>query len=444
LTSETETRTVLSGDGKYWWNGERWLPAVTEDGLWRWDGTAWTPTTDLAGRQPQELAAVLAGLADERFEEAGAILSRRSSEWRTDGEAREVLQQLQTAERRARGVKRLQRAQRWLDPLGRTGASGQAGQADAVEEDVWTRQLRIRLGRRAPRPSLREADDILVAARSLDERATSLATAAAELEEAERRRAEAIERAREAVAAADEPRQQAIRQAKREILEAEAAHARACAQARANLRRLHKPGRGELRAELNGIRLYANLIQTPEGRLPVAGAGAYLDTAGVLWHEQHDVLSALVLLQVPGVEPFLDELVDRGDALFLLLVSRTGSFLEPCAPEEEEATRAFVGEVRRAAQEAARAELARADQARQAELQIEALTADRSAVAQVQARLARIESDPELLRPVEAAQWELAQASADTPELARARGWVGELHRRFTAPPQPLRPATDL
>ena len=32
---------TLSSDGRWWWDGERWQPAVSVDGKWRWDGTRW-------------------------------------------------------------------------------------------------------------------------------------------------------------------------------------------------------------------------------------------------------------------------------------------------------------------------------------------------------------------------------------------------------------------
>src|SRR3982751_6218635 len=33
----------LCPDGRYYWDGARWVSAVSADGAWRWDGTAWRP-----------------------------------------------------------------------------------------------------------------------------------------------------------------------------------------------------------------------------------------------------------------------------------------------------------------------------------------------------------------------------------------------------------------
>jgi hypothetical protein len=442
--TQIETRTVLSGDGMYWWNGERWLPALTEDGLWQWKGTAWAPTMELAGRKPHDLAEIFAKLADERYAEAGAILVERGPSWRAEGEARELLTQLQISERRGRGVKRLQKAQRWLEPLGRTSEGAQTEETPDDGGEVWTRETHVALGRKAPRPSVREADDILVVARSLDERAISLREAAGELDAAERRRAEAIAGAEEAVAEAEVPRREAIAAARKDVEAAEADHARARAEARAELRRLHKPGRGELRAEAKGLRLYTHMLQTPAGSLPAAGVRAYLDTAPALWSAQHEVLSSLILLQVPGVEPLLDELVDRGSALFLLIVARTGAHLQPCPPVDEEVIRGFVEHVTANSSEAVRAQEARDGSARRAEDNLERVASDRSAVHEAEARLARTETDSDLLSPIDAARARLAEAREDTPELIRARKWVEEFFQRCIEAPAPLRSVTDL
>ena len=65
---QANTRRLLSGDGAWWWNGRRWVPATTEDALWKWDGARWQPTKNLEGRRPEDLAATLAVLAEDRPE----------------------------------------------------------------------------------------------------------------------------------------------------------------------------------------------------------------------------------------------------------------------------------------------------------------------------------------------------------------------------------------
>jgi uncharacterized protein len=34
---------MLSGDGRWWWNGSQWISTRSADGRWRWDGAAWIP-----------------------------------------------------------------------------------------------------------------------------------------------------------------------------------------------------------------------------------------------------------------------------------------------------------------------------------------------------------------------------------------------------------------
>src|SRR5260370_2026009 len=37
--------TRFSDDGRYFWDGHQWQPAISADGRWRWDGTQWTANT---------------------------------------------------------------------------------------------------------------------------------------------------------------------------------------------------------------------------------------------------------------------------------------------------------------------------------------------------------------------------------------------------------------
>src|SRR5215469_2679330 len=84
------TRRLLSGDGSWWWNGRRWVPATTEEGLWKWDGARWKATVDLEGKRPEDLATTLALLAEDRYADAGAILAERAHEWQPEGGLRDL------------------------------------------------------------------------------------------------------------------------------------------------------------------------------------------------------------------------------------------------------------------------------------------------------------------------------------------------------------------
>src|SRR5215472_11785667 len=88
------SRRLLSGDGTWWWNGRRWVPATTEDGLWKWDGSRWRGTVDLEGQRPEDLATTLARLAEDRYGDAGVILAQRPEEWGPDPGLRELVQRV--------------------------------------------------------------------------------------------------------------------------------------------------------------------------------------------------------------------------------------------------------------------------------------------------------------------------------------------------------------
>src|SRR3974390_980757 len=58
--------SAIAPDGRYWWNGTAWCPAVSESGSWRWDGAQWVPTdtgppgaNQVAPAAPMELASEL-------------------------------------------------------------------------------------------------------------------------------------------------------------------------------------------------------------------------------------------------------------------------------------------------------------------------------------------------------------------------------------------------
>src|SRR2546430_14150194 len=100
VESSGNTCGMLSGDGTWWWNGRRWVPATTEDGLWKWDGSRWKGTVDLEGRRPEDLATTLALLAEDRYSEAGQILARRAPEWQPEGQLRDLVERARVSEER--------------------------------------------------------------------------------------------------------------------------------------------------------------------------------------------------------------------------------------------------------------------------------------------------------------------------------------------------------
>lgn len=441
-----QSRRLLSRDGSWWWNGRRWIAAVTEDGLWRWDGGRWQPTVDLAGKRPEDLAATLALLAEDRYGQAGAVLAERTAEWQPDGELAGLAHQAQDL-----GA-RLRRAEEALadGPAGR-GILGRRNLApherrqlederDAVRSQY--RALTAQIGREAPQPSLKEADDTLSAARLLDERADLLRTGLSEVDEAERMRADAAVAGQKELAAAEEARLKALQEARRAVETAESQHAWRISEARNRLRAVLTPGSGELKAGLGLLRLHAALLETPGGRLPAAGLRAVADSATMLWRNYREPLLDLVLLETPEAESFLTALTERSTSIFLLITGPTGSALWACPPGQENAARRFAAVVTEHAREAAAVKEERDARARKAENELDVITRDRSPVEAAESELARIEADPSLLGAIDDARQRLERARADTPELNDARRKVLELSRRVIAPPEPLRVAT--
>src|SRR3984893_16218906 len=80
-TGDDAKPRVLSQNGTWWWNGRRWVSAVSEDGLWRWIGNQWKPTVELDGKRPEQLAKTFTGLADDCYARAGVILTDRAQAW---------------------------------------------------------------------------------------------------------------------------------------------------------------------------------------------------------------------------------------------------------------------------------------------------------------------------------------------------------------------------
>jgi len=443
--TQANTRRLLSGDGAWWWNGRRWVPATTEDGLWKWDGSRWKGTVDLEGKRPEDLATTLALLAEDRYAEAGEILGQRAAEWQPEGGLRDLV------DRTRDSGSRLGRVSEGLNVAdGNRGLRRRLGatmddrrQLEEERESIHSeyRALLVRLGRSAPQPSIKEADDTLAVARLLDERAATMTHGLAEVDEAERMRADAAAAAQRELAAAEDARLRALQDARRAVESAEKAHAWAVHEARARMRTVLTPGPGELKAGLGPLRLHANLLETPTGRVPAAGAAAHLDTAQALWAEHREALADLVLVEAPESEAFLEALTESSSALFLLVVGRTGTALWPCPPGQEKAAHRFATVVCDHAREAGRNKRDRDERARQAEAELDQVTRDRSSIEAAETELGRVENDPGLLGAIDDARERLNRARADTPELIEARRKVLELARRLVAPPEPLKGA---
>jgi hypothetical protein len=435
----------LSADGRWWWDGSGWIGAESEDGLWRWDGSAWRPTSDLPGRTPAELASSLSKLADSRHAQAGAVLATRAFEWRPTGELSDLVQRSQEAHRRLLEINEQLGSDETHDlatVLAHIVVDSEQRNHLREERERLTMELRTLtawLGRRAPTPTVKEADELLRVARQLDDRAQRLGAASTQLEETERSRSESVAGAQRQLSTAEQAREAALAQVGQALKAAEAEHARAVEETRARLQRVRMPGPGALQAQFAQIRLHSNLIEMPTGRAPTAGAHALADSAEALWRDHRAVISDLTVLGAPGTEAFHLALGDQSDALFVLVVGRTAATVLPCPPGQERSARNFVTAVLETSRRAEADNAEREVRVRLAEREVEAVATDRWRTKAAEEAYGKVERDLSLITPIEEARRRLAAAQADNAELLQARKNLDALTRTFAAPPEPLR-----
>src|SRR5207247_3010467 len=304
------------------------------------------PTIELAGARPWDLAGTLTLLAEDRYARAGLVLVARAGEWGPPGELRPLVE-------RARRRRRLPAPERVLSGPGggllrrlaaRPEDQRHADDGLAVREDERRGAL-LQLGRAARSPTLKEADDLLLVARVLEDWAAGLTSGLAAIDGAERARGRAVSAAQRALAEAEERRQRAISAARVNLDAAEERHAEARREARERLLRAIAPPPGEPLAEVGPLRAFATTIQTPAGRMPAEAVTATAATAGALWAARRDVLLDVVLAETPEAEEFLACLPERPERVFVLLEGRSLTALWPCQDGEEGAARAFAAAV---------------------------------------------------------------------------------------------------
>ncbi|HEY4025613.1 MAG TPA: hypothetical protein VGO86_04200, partial [Candidatus Dormibacteraeota bacterium] len=422
--------TRLSADGSWWWDGRRWIATSTPDGFWRWDGRRWRPTIEAEGLRARDLATTLAFLAEERYARAAAILLARAGEWQPRGEPRALLSNAAAMRRR------LLRAERAF-------AGGAAAPSSLLQrmrarpedrrriedeqalQDTSYRTLMVRLGRHAPRPTVKEADDLLEMARLLDDRATRLTDALTAADHAERARARAIEAARLDVEAAEVANREAMESAVMALARAEEEREEERRAARSRLRATLEPP-GEPVAEVGALIVRGGFVETPGGRLATSGLRAAAGSAVTLWRQRRDLLQDLVLLETAEAQDFLRCLSERRRDLFVLLNGRSHSLLWRCPPGLEKPLRQLVTAVNRRSSAAVEvpAQVTGGD-----DRTSEAVAAARQALGRVEA---------ESGRALEAARQRLERAMAEPPELAAAHQAIASELRAVATPPRPL------
>lgn len=446
-TAETEpeirAQSRMSEDGDWWWDGERWVATGTPDGLWRWDGACWRPTIELRGVRARDLATTLALLAEDRYARGAAILVERSREWRPQGELGDLVEDARALRRRLLRAERAFTGSAAGPPGLLRRMRAQPEDRQRVEEeqvllDTQYRGLMVRLGRGAPRPSLKEADDMLEVARLLDRRASRITEALAAADQAELARVHAIDAARRDLAGAEAARRREVEAAERALATAERARDEERRAARARFRAALEPPDGrEPLAEVGPLRAHATHLDTPAGRLDVCGAHAWAGSAVALWRQQRDLLEDVLLPDTAEAGEFLRCLTERRRDLFLLVAARSRTLTWRCPAGEEKPLRQFVTAVNRQggrpgdgaadrlqAADALLAELRRRDTARPQEA--------------ARAALDRAEADRRLAGAVAAARARLDRARQEPAELVAARRQAAAETAAVSTPPAPL------
>jgi hypothetical protein len=442
---ERQGASRLSDDGRWWWDGQLWQPGLTSDGLWRWDGSAWQPTISLDGTRPADLAATLVLLAEDRYALAAAVLVERAGEWQPQAELKQLIH-------RAAGLRwQLWRVEQALDlPRRSSGLRGlvhrlvsrPTGGRPPLEErgalDAEHRSLMVRIGRSAPRPTLKDADDHLHVARRLDGQGRALMDGLAAMDVAERERAAAEYAAWRALAAAEDARRAAIEAAERRLADIQGERGSAVREARAQLRAALAPAPATVLAQAGPLRLTDAGLETPAGRVPAAGLSVAAGSAVTLWREHRDVLLDVLLGEAGDADEFLRCLGERRRDGFLLVAGRHHAAVWRCPPGEERAAKRFAGAIETGAR---RAEAAAAGDG---ESQVRAVAAavarcrPSPALTGARAEVARVRDDPELLRAIQDARARLEAVRAGTPELTAATSHLAYLVESVTTRPRPL------
>lgn len=443
-----QPQTRISADGHWWWNGSEWVAATTDDGLWRWNGSEWVFTLEAAREDPAALVAELGRLALGRFSEAGAVLVRRRGEWEVP------LELAARIEAAAARLARLDELQAFLDEreaqpeTGLAGIIGRLAGSDdpaAVEREerrvvAELEPMLAEIAKEAPRPSLKEADELCGHGRVLESAAAEIASANAEVLAADQAEAERLAVAEEGLVAAEEERARALEGHRAAVESALAARDQRLSRARAELAALRAPGPGAVVAEFGGFTCYELAVEAPGGaRGPLAGARAEARSARELARDWPQIIDDLLLTESPGSERFQSAEASEGEEeIFLLVITPLGSWLRPCGSAEASPAAEFATALNAAAAAAATAASERAAAVAAARRRLEAGAADRSEIAAAEQALSKAEADPDLLAPVEAARERLEAERAATGEAQAKRAALQARVDELTSPPPPL------
>jgi hypothetical protein len=455
-TASTPSRRArFSPDGEWWWNGASWLAAVSNDGLWRWDGTDWLLRVD-SGLEPERLVDDLDKLADVHYRRGGLLLARHANDWPVPPDLTQpVAEATKILEQRVATERRLQDQTRRMGELLPHVTARQRLRVKLGNIDARLEPRLLRIGREAPVPTCRGADEALETARHLTTAAREV-TAAHEAVLA----AQADWQKRVAAAMADLERCSAerdarIAQAEVGVREAEARRELRIADAWRELAEVRMPHKGEHLASFGPIHLFAGQIEMPNvagpasGAAPVigsaveptAGARAAIGSAAELTEAEPGPLDELFLVGDSGAAALHQAEASGDPTPYLLVITESRSVVISCGQNEGDARRfarqvAAAADTAEAMREVRRARLAEAKDA------VQQADDDHSEIEAANAHRGAAEQDPELLRAIERAQDQLTFERGETTELDHTGAELQGVLERLTTPPVPL-PAAD-
>lgn len=436
----------LSADRQWWWNGTEWVKALSDDGLWQWNGSAWQTTVPIDRGNPPSAVEALERLADARFAEGGHILVTRAHEWQAaDPELQRIIVEASPAAARLAQIDQQLATMPPSPPQGILGGLLNQDPRRPLENEAQhlEQQLRpqfVAVGRLAPTPSIKEADEVLAPARALHGRALELQTLLTDARDLEAAHAVKVSSAQQGVAAAEAARAAQLSELHDALAAREREHEEALADLRQALRDLRLPPLGVAELTVGGIGLYEHRLDTPDGRAPLRGVKASAGTAEELWTASRPLLEELFMLEATHAGRFHDALVGNSPERFLLVETARLCTVVPVAAVPAEEVDAFIAAMEEGSEKSTRSRAEWKKQVAAAEAAVEAAMADTSAVDAARSALAAAEADPALAKPVDDARAALAAAEQPDPQLAGVRSGIEAALDRILDAPASLAP----
>ena len=430
----------MSPDGQFFWDGRQWLPTGTPDGRWHWNGLGWDPTAATNPNDPPGLAQTLLAQAAETDAQAGALLAARRGEWAPDPAAEALLGQAdhQAGAVQSGNAQLAAMSQQNLINRALTSKDRKRIEDDLAHGTAALRAVIIQIGRTAPATTFADADLLLSSARTTEAQAVAINEALTALQQAEAAHATRLTAAQERLRMAEAARATALAASSAGVQAAEQAYFEAVASARAHLGEARMPGSGDVVGAFGGAAIYANHIQTVDGRGLTAGCEVFVGTGAQLLSEHSDLVAEAMALSSTGAAALHEAESEQSDVNFLLLSAKGLRSIVAVPRGQEAAAAEFAAKATEGSSAAKAAALERRSGVKAARVELDRVTADRAAIEAVETERKSVEADPELLSGVESARTAVAEEEANTAELEAARRRLAAVVATAVTPPSPL------